>query len=109
MFDDPVANLLWGSEIYQRTREGILRAVSGGRAAELVDMLMIGMRTAYLAGRTDERRRQAPAVVPLATLDGMLPPPCCCLHAEGRHCEECHGGGHAVPAVGVAGVSRARS
>jgi hypothetical protein len=94
MFDDPVAGLLWGSETYRRTREGILRTVSAGRAAELLDMLTSSMRTAYLVGRADERRGRAVTTIPLATLDGMLPPPCCCRLAEGRHCAECHGGGH---------------
>ncbi|GAA3448766.1 hypothetical protein GCM10018962_05990 [Dactylosporangium matsuzakiense] len=108
MFDDPVVNLLWSSEIYQRTREGILRTVQGGRAAsELIDMMMVGMRTAYLAGRTDERRRLTP-VVPLTTLDGMLPAPCCCRLAEGHHCGECHGRGHAAPATDAARESPAR-
>jgi len=108
MSDDPVALMLLSSEKYQRARDRILRVVSGAFAGELVDELAACMRTAYLAGRSDECRLRH-AGVPLATLDAMLPLPCCCMHRSGRHCRDCHGRGHAAPAgdaVRVPGTRR---
>jgi len=109
MSDDPVAMMLQSSEKYQRTRDRILRVASGALAGELVDELAACMRTAYVVGRSDERRLLRPVGVPLATLDTMRPLPCCCAHMAGQHCRDCHGGGHAARAgdtVRVPGTRR---
>ena len=95
MVDDPVPTLLLSSDIYRRARDGILRVSSGAQAGELIELLTTCVRSAYVVGRSDERQRHQPAAVPLTTLDGMLPQPCCCTHASGRHCRDCHGEGHA--------------
>lgn len=102
MFENPAADFLHGDEFYRTARAYILRTVTDRQAVELIGILANCMGAAHFAGRVEERRRQAGSVA-LATIDPLLPCPCCCTSAEGYHCTSCHGQGHAPAALPPAG------